>query len=430
MHRTRLLIGIAAGALVATMLPAAVSAAGPAPAWTRQIGTVEGDWAWAASTDSRGRVVVGGDTGAALPGQTHRGKADALVRVYTRGGAHAWTRQFGSAEWDEVYGTAADGRDRVIAVGSTDGALPGQKNRGDYDAFLRVFKRSGRVAWTRQFGTSDFAELRGVAVDGLGRIVVAGFAYAALPCQTHRGYADAFVRVYRPFGGVAWTRQFGTSSEDAIFGIAIDGQNRIIVTGTTRGAVTRAGNRGGSDVFVRAYQPNGRVAWTRQFGTSEDDYGRSVAVDRRGRVIVAGTTHGAMPGQTYLGGFSDGFVRVYTRAGRVAWTRQVGTPERDDAYGVATDRKRRVFVAGGTSGTLPGQTANGGSDVFLRAYRPTGRAGWTRQFGSIEWAGEDNGRAVTVDRRDRIVVVGETTRTIAGSGHAGGRDAFVRVYRQ
>ena len=41
-----------------------------------------------------------------------------------------------------------------------------------------------------------------------------------------------------------------------------------------------------------------------------------------------------------------------------------------------------VYVVGTTNGALPGQTAHGQNDVFVRKYDPAGNYLWTRQFGT------------------------------------------------
>ena len=48
----------------------------------------------------------------------------------------AWTHQFGSSEYDVAWGIAVSGTDAYVA-GWTLGALPGQTNAGGADAFLR-----------------------------------------------------------------------------------------------------------------------------------------------------------------------------------------------------------------------------------------------------------------------------------------------------
>jgi hypothetical protein len=63
---------------------------------------------------------------------------------------------------------------------------------------------------------------------------------------------------------------------------------------------------GDNDAFVRKYDAAGKVLWTQQFGTSANDYARSVSVGSYGSVLVAGFTAGDLVG-TSAGG-TDAFV--------------------------------------------------------------------------------------------------------------------------
>ena len=66
------------------------------------------------------------------------------------------------------------------------------------------------------------------------------------------------------------------------------------------------------------------------------------------------------------------------------WTRQFGSASVDYVLGIAVDGTG-VYVAGYTSGALPGQTSSGCTDAFvvkLDAVDGEDDGGWTRQFGS------------------------------------------------
>ena len=106
------------------------------------------------------------------------------------------------------------------------------------------------------------------------------------------------------------------------------------------------------------------IGWTRQFGTSDNDYAPGLAVDASGNVYIAGYTLGALPGQSFSGSM-DAFVRKYDGEGNELWTRQFGTSDNDSAYGLAVDASGNVYVAGETRGALPGQSSSGSLDAFL-----------------------------------------------------------------
>lgn len=337
----------------------------------------------------------------------------------------AWTRQFGTAGNEAVRAIATDGVDNVYVVGDTDGALPGQTSAGRFDVFIRKYNPNGDIIWTRQFGTAgnDFVGLigGGIAVGGEG-VYVGGFTNGTFPGQTSAGGFDAFLRKYDIDGTELWTHQFGTPGFDDIHDVAVDDDNGVYVAGSVVGQLPGQTWAGGSDDYVRKYNSEGAIVWTRQAGTAAFEHFNAIAVDHFG-IYAVGHTDGTQPGQVSAGGF-DAYTRRYNRNGQLVWTRQFGTAAFDIALSVDAD-DGGIYVVGGTEGALPGQTSAGSRDAFVRKYNPGGHQMWTRQFGTL---GFDQAIGVSSNGLD-LAVSGAVSGALPGQTYAGGiRDAFVRKY--
>lgn len=202
----------------------------------------------------------------------------------------------------------------------------------------------------------------------------------SLPANTHRGGEDAFVSKLRSSDGVVlWTSQFGTTLDDRSEGIAVDSAGLIVVAGSTLGALPGQTSAGDRDAFVRKLNADGSVVWTRQFGSGGFDSANALAVDSTGSIYVGGDTQGLLDPQAPASG--GGFVRKYTSAGGVDWTRQIIGGWNDNVYGLAADATG-VYVVGSTDGELPGQNSSGGFDSYVLKYNSLGTLTWTRQFGT------------------------------------------------
>lgn len=282
---------------------------------------------------------------------------------------------------------------------------------------------SAVAPWTQQFGTDGIDMARGVATDRHGRVFVAGLTTGVLPGQVSAGDEDAFVRAFDAHGKALWTKQFGSGKQDAATGITVDGSGDVVVVGSAMESLSGQSHAGLDDVFVRKYDGAGKVLWTRQFGTTAVEFPTAVAVVPSGEIFVVGLTRGALPGCSAAGA-DDAFVRAYDRAGNELWTTQFGTPQDDAAHGVAVDAAGNVFVTGTTKGTLPGQTSAGAADVFLRVYDRAGKERWTKQFGTSL---DDEGAAVVVDGAGQITVAGSTAGAFPGQTSKG-RGGFVRRF--
>jgi hypothetical protein len=218
----------------------------------------------------------------------------------------------------------------------------------------------------------------GISVNSTG-IYVAGSTFGAFPGHTAAGALDSYVRALDPDGNVMWTRQFGTPVFDQIDAISAD-DNGVYVAGRTAGTLPDQLTAGTQDAFVRRYYLSGDEAWTHQFGTPANDQAFAIAA-AAASVYVAGSTSGALPGQVNVG-VQDAFVRKYDADGVEIWTRQFGTPATDQVFGISV-RASGVYVAGVTGFRLPGQTTAGGSDAFARRYNESGDETWTYQFGTV-----------------------------------------------
>ena len=176
-----------------------------------------------------------------------------------------------------------------------------------------------------------------------------------------------------------WVREFGTPGSEFAFTVGTDGLGNVYVIGYTDGEFPGQTSFGSQDAFVRKYNGNGDVVWTRQFGSPGFDSAFAVGLDGSGNIYLTGQTGGAFPGQTFFGGIIAAFVRKYDANGNVLSTLQFGTPTGNGAApasGVAVDGSENIFVAGSTGGLLLGTGPNfGGSDAYVVKIAPSALSG-------------------------------------------------------
>jgi hypothetical protein len=332
-----------------------------------------------------------------------------------------WVRQFGTNRSDQGL-AVAKGPSGAYVTGHTIGVLPGQGSAGlnDIDAYLTRYDEQGNAVWVRQFGSAAVANDygTGVVTDQTGTYVV-GWTNGALPGQTSIGSRDAFIRKYDFDGNVVWTRQFGSDRIDESLAVATDGIG-VYVVGRTQGDIVTGGQVPvNEDAFIRRYDANGTHVWTRQFGTGNAEQAYGVATDATG-IYVAGGTNGDLAGPA---AGKDGFLRKYDSGGNVLWTRQFGTSTNDEVLAVAAG-SQGIYVGGSTVGTFTGQTKVGGLyDAFVTKFNVSGTQQWIRQLGSTS---DDSVNAVAVGAAS-IVIGGRAGNSIvAGQPYTG--TAFAQLY--
>jgi hypothetical protein len=327
--------------------------------WTRQFGTSENDFIVALAVDATG-VYATGSTDGTFPGQTQVGGSDAILVKHDLDGNELWTVQFGTDSADFPSNVVVDATG-VYVVGNTYGTFPGGTNRGDSDVFLARFDTDGTQDWTVQFGTRRW-DIGYANALGPAGVFVDGYTDGGLPGQRDRGDLDAFVGLFTTGGDRTWLKQFGTRGTDFGYGIAADATG-VWVSGETSGSFPGHESRGTPDAFVRGFSASdGSVLWTKQFGTREYDGSYGLAV-LGGEVYAVGTTEGGFPGQTDLRR-SDAFVRAFDAVtGTTAWTLQFGTGQWDGANWCWA-ANGALYISGATAGAFAGQTNEGSSDAF------------------------------------------------------------------
>ena len=355
------------------------------------------DYGNAVTVDASGNVYIAGHIGEALSGQTYLGGTDAFVQKLDSSLAAVWTSQFGTDNNDSVEAIAVDGAGNIYLAGTTIGEFPGYTT--EYfgsDSFVRVYDANGTERWTAQFGTEFATVAQSIAVDGSGNVYVGGHTEGGLPGFENAGGAplgpvsnwnDAFLRKYGSDGTELWTQQFGHERHDEILGVALDGSGSVYVSGYTDASFEGYTNPGGRDAFIRKYDPDGNVVWTRQFGSDSaaggqpNDKGLDIALDSGGNIYVAGSTTGVFDGES-SGGGNDGFVRKMDPNGEHVWTRQFGGEDDDTADAIAVDGDSNVFAAGNTESSIPGAGGKGGDDGFAKSFDAKGGGRWTRTVGT------------------------------------------------
>jgi hypothetical protein len=215
----------------------------------------------------------------------------------------------------------------------------GVTSQGSNDVFiLRIDALNGSCGWQsiRTFGDGADQRAISVATDQSNNIFVTGYAKGiigytdinmtskSLDCGTLQ--QDVFVLKLNPSGVPVWGVRFGNEVDLAEGkAITVDPTGDPVITGRFEGMFTIGASTftaaGGSDVFTaKLDKATGAVKWAKQFGTSGDQIGESVATDGQGSVFVAGGMAGSpqfgIPKKTLSAlGPNDAFLIEYTSGG-------------------------------------------------------------------------------------------------------------------
>ena len=289
------------------------------------------DYANGVATDSSGNVYVTGGTKGGLDGNTSAGNTDLFVVKYNSSGTKEWTKQLGSSGRDSANGITIDSSGNVYVTGVTFGGLDWNTSAGANDLFVVKYNSSGTKQWTEQLGSESTDTANGVATDSSGNVYLEGVTYGRLNGISNSGRTDVFVIKFNSSGTRQWTKPLGTAQNDLANGVSIDSSGNFYVAGVTYKDLDGNTRAGSADLFVAKYNSSGTKQWTKHLGTSGRDHARGVATDSSGNVFVAGDTYGGLDGNTNAG-YNDLFVVKYNSSGTKQWTKQLGSSSQNYYY--------------------------------------------------------------------------------------------------
>ncbi|HSW00004.1 MAG TPA: choice-of-anchor D domain-containing protein, partial [Sedimentisphaerales bacterium] len=361
-----------------------------------------------------------------------------------------WSRYLGGSDRELGYGVATDSQGNVYVTGATrsSGWLGSGDYAGGYDVFVMKLTSSGGHVWSRYFGGSGYEGGTGLAVDSEDCVYITGDTtsdgWISRGFDTTRnGDTDAFVLKLSSDGELLWSSYVGGSSREGGFGIAVDADGGVYVTGLTSSDVWDGwsfGNSlaGGVDGFVVKLTSDGDAVCGRYLGGDGENYefGYAIAADGVGGVYVAGATMSSdwLEEGEYAGG-GDGFVAKFTAdLLSPAWGRYLGGAGADYGWAMAVGSGGRVYVSGETSssewgGWEFGTSNHGGIDAFVvELTANSGSPVWGQFLGGT---GSQKAYGIAVGPQGHLYVTGETgfsdwlTGGLDLSYGGGDRDVFV-----
>jgi hypothetical protein len=299
-----------------------------------------------------------------------------LAQIDTLNGVLLYSSFFGSELDDDARAVVLAPNGLVYFAGTTSGTqfpVAGPSFNpfpvGNYDVVLGAFDltKSGvdSLVYGTYFGGSANDEVRGMALDAQGRVLITGYTLSTdfpITASTavqpvYSGNGDAFVSLVdmtQPsFNFLVYSTFLGGSDGDVGYGVTADAGGYLYATGYTlssdfpiTGNAPQTNWGGGIDMFIARINPA-------RAGTAGLDYSTYIGLDSTivgccldlgsdGSLYVGGSTEGYLPlignpiQVNYGGGFSDGFLLVLS-PGPGAVVSQPQTVRVDPRKGVLTN---------------------------------------------------------------------------------------------
>ncbi len=265
-----------------------------------------GDVILAGSFD--GTVDFGGGSLESAGGTTPGGTDIFLVKLDGATGGHVWSKRFGDEGDQRCRAVTIDASGNLIITGRSGGTVDfggGPLVSTDTaDVYVAKLDAMGNHLWSKVFGGTSDQVGQWITADASGNVVVIGTMSGTVDfgggSLTSKGGADIFLLKLDPSGAHLWSKRFGDVDPQLGEAVEVDSGGNILITGSFGGQIDFGGGplavAGGlfSDIFVAKFGADGEHVWSKRFGDSTLQDGRSITVDAMGDVLLLGRLQGTV----------------------------------------------------------------------------------------------------------------------------------------
>ncbi|SMP25924.1 SBBP repeat-containing protein [Chryseobacterium profundimaris] len=370
---------------------------------------------------------------------------------------YSWGGKIGGTGFDNAGHVTTDLYGDVIVDGRFSGAcdfdissaVNSVSSTGSTDAFIAKYSQSGSLKWIKSFTSNtpmeDAPYINSSVTDSSGNIYITGHFNGSADFDpsptgtkilTSNGDADIFIAKYDRNGILVWAGNIGGAEYDRGFGITIDSQDRLYVTGSFRttadfditSGVFNMSSEYIDASFIIKMNKDGQIIWGKATQGMGSDVGKSVAVDSSFNVFVSGDNMGTndfdpspngvfnltstFSGQAYLlkldsdGNFVNAGVTIAppsTTQSNLARTQKLKIDNNNNVIVTGTFYGTADFNFGSADNSMTSYGIYGMNDAFVLKVDNNLNYLWATKLG-VQFADGANGLAI--DQNNNILTTG------------------------
>lgn len=265
----------------------------------------------------------------------------------------------------------------------------------------------------------------GIALDDEGNSFVTGWfqetvTFGDIELQS-RGHSDIFVAKLSNTGEWLWAERAGGTESDESFGIDLDIEGNVYITGYFRETADFGENElqsaGATDIFIAKLSTDGDWLWVMNIGGIVQQRGTAIKLDEDGNCFIGGYFNRSISfGETELQatGLSDVFIAKLNPDREWVWAQRAGSTGTmiTTNTGIGFDDERHIYLTGNFQGTATfGETelhSRGGWDCYVAKLNSDGEWLWAVSGGGTDY---DNSSSIAVDSLGNSYITGIFRRT-------------------
>jgi hypothetical protein len=244
-------------------------------------------------------------------------------------------------------------------------------------------------------------------------------------------------------GDFIWAK--GVSGSSHAFGLALDGNEDLFITGHFEGTqdfdpnagVTNLTSNGDKDCFILKMDTTGNLLWGKSYGGTGEDYSYGMKLDAAGNIYTTGYFNNAVdfdPGTSVFSmsaGGIDAYLLKLDSSGNFLFAKQITGPDEQISYSVDLDAAGNIYLTGSFIDATDFDPGPGShmitsfmqqTSIFVIRLNTSGNLSWAVQLGAI---GE--GYCVRIDHAGNIYTTGPGVFNMTCVGQA---DIFLHKMSQ
>jgi hypothetical protein len=307
---------------------------------------------------------------------TSQGDTDAFIAKFNSAGVLLWKVFLAGYDGTIAKNLKIDASGNVYTIGTFSGQVTIYSANGSTavintgsqytsQTYVLKFNTNGNLTWNQVF-TNDYTQ--DLALDASGNVHIVGYFSSTLVLGSttliSSGSWDIYaVKLNSSNGSMIWAFAEGGTSVDYGYGIAVDGNANVYLTGLYNGTASFGAtpslqsitSRGNSDIFISKYNSSGTLEWVKTSGSSiQNDQGDKIAVNSAGtEIYLAGRFGGTILFGTGLGSNSltsagnfDIVLAKYDGSGTLGFAIRAGGGNNDFVEAMTVETNGNLYFTG------------------------------------------------------------------------------------
>jgi uncharacterized delta-60 repeat protein len=349
------------------------------------------------AVDGNGNVYVTGYSSGSLT------FTDYLTVKYTPSGIQVWEKRYNGTGslFDEAKAIAVDSLGNVYVTGFSYGLL------SLADIVTIKYDSSGNQLWLNRYNSASNLLDAGadIAVDNSGNVYVTGSSLGLLSLE------DFITIKYSPSGTIQWTDIYdgGLLRSDNAAALVLTSTGDVVVTGSCISGILLGNN---DYTTIKYNSASGSRSWISSYDgpANNEDKAFGIAVDDEDNIIVSGSSRSGSSASSE----DYATVKYDGTSGNDMWVSRYNGPgnSEDKAYSIVVDDEDNIIV----SGSSRSSSSAGSEDYATVKYnKDSGSQMWASRYNG-PGNSEDKAYSIVVDDEDNIIVTGSSrSDAFAGS---------------